>query len=214
MLMTFHEVEERTKIHSVLLSMMPRDGETKTREFQFRSYAIEEPADPASGRPPTTHLTFPAGNAAVIDQEHAFVEHGYGPTILSEHLRAFIATEWGSVTDRINLGKPVNLLNYVSGRPLLTSSYTGPGELKLGLDVNRLTGMSLYRPAQQDLTVSLADNLIRPEMPDQVAEFMQKATAKPMVRRFDFASMQGMLSTSLQSDGMVANDFFPRPPRL
>ena len=70
--------------------------------------------------------------------------------------------------------------------------------------------MSLYRPAQQDLTVSLADNLVRPEMPDQVAEFMQKATAKPMVRRFDFASMQGMLSTSLQSDVVVANDF-PHP---
>lgn len=105
MLMTFHGVEERTKIHSVLLSMAPRDNETKTREFQFRSYAIEEPGDAAVGGAPTTHLQFPAGNAAVIDQEHAFVDHGYGPTILSEHLRAFVATEWGSVTDRINLGK-------------------------------------------------------------------------------------------------------------
>lgn len=105
MLMTFHEVEERTKIHSVLLSMVPRESETKTREFQFRSYAIEEPGDAAGGRAPTTHLQFPAGSAAVIDQEHAFVDHGYGPTILSEHLRAFVATEWGSVTDRINLGK-------------------------------------------------------------------------------------------------------------
>jgi hypothetical protein len=105
MLMTFHEVVDRTKIHSVLLSMVPRENETKTREFQFRSYAIEEPGDPAGARVPTTHLQFPAGNATVIDQEHAFVDHGYGPTILSEHLRAFIATEWGSVTDRINLGK-------------------------------------------------------------------------------------------------------------
>jgi hypothetical protein len=70
--------------------------------------------------------------------------------------------------------------------------HTGPGELKLGLDVNRITGMSLYRPAQEDLTVSLADNLIRPEMPDQVSQFLQKAAAKPMVRRFEFASMQGM----------------------
>jgi hypothetical protein len=85
--------------------MVPRQNETKTREFQFRSYAIEEPGDAAGGRAPITHLQFPAGNAAVIDQEHAFVDHGYGPTILSEHLRAFIATEWGSVTDRINLGK-------------------------------------------------------------------------------------------------------------
>jgi hypothetical protein len=51
--------------------------------------------------------------------------------------------------------------------------------------------MSLYRPAQQDLTVSLADNLVRPEMPDQIAEFIQKMTAKPMVRRLDFANIQG-----------------------
>lgn len=105
MLMTFHDVEERTEMHSVLLGMVPQEGETKTPEIPLRSYAIEQPADPASGRSAVTHLQFPAGNVLVIDQEHAFVDHGYGPTILSEHLRAFIATEWGSVTDRINLGR-------------------------------------------------------------------------------------------------------------
>lgn len=67
----------------------------------------------------------------------------------------------------------------------------GPGELKIGLDVKTQTGMSLYRPAQQDLTVSLADNLIRQDMPDQVAGFLQTMTAKPMVRRLDFANIQG-----------------------
>lgn len=53
--------------------------------------------------------------------------------------------------------------------------------------------MSLYRPVQQDLTVSLADNLISPEMPDKVAEFLEKVTAKPIIRRFDFATPKGML---------------------
>ncbi|KAJ5180905.1 hypothetical protein N7492_004115 [Penicillium capsulatum] len=171
MLMTFHEVEERTKMHSVLLGMLPREGETKTPEIPLRSYAIEQPGEQSSGRSPVTHLQFPAGNVLVIDQEHVYVDHGYGPTILSENLRAFIATEWGSVTDRINLG---------------------PGELKIGLDVSRKTGMSLFRPAQQDLTVSLADNLIPPEMPEQVTDFLQKATAKPMIRRLDFGTMQDL----------------------
>lgn len=104
MLMTFHEVDERTQMHSVLLGMLPREGETKTPEIPLRSYAIELPGDSGSGRTASTQLQFPAGNVSVIDQEHAYVEHGYGPTILSESLRAFIATEWGSVTDRINLG--------------------------------------------------------------------------------------------------------------
>lgn len=74
--------------------------------------------------------------------------------------------------------------------------FAGPGELKIGLDVKSQTGMSLYRPAQQDLTVSLADNLIRPEMPDQVADFLQKITAKPMIRRLDFGNMQGKCQLS------------------
>jgi len=104
LLMTFHEVDERSQMHSVLLGMLPREGETKTPEISLRSYAIEQPGDSGSGRTPTTHLQFPAGNVLVIDQEHAYVDHGYGPTILSEHLRAFVASEWGSVTDRINLG--------------------------------------------------------------------------------------------------------------
>lgn len=63
----------------------------------------------------------------------------------------------------------------------------------MGLDVNKMTGLSLYRPAQQDLTVSLADNLIRPEMADNLTEFLKTAMVKPTVRRFDFASLQGRL---------------------
>ncbi|KAJ5273797.1 hypothetical protein N7478_008922 [Penicillium angulare] len=171
MLITFHEVEERTKMHAILLGMIPREGESKTREIPTQSYSIEQPADSESGRSAVTHLKFPAGNVFVIDQEHSYVDHGYGPTILSENLRAFIATEWGSVTDRINLG---------------------PGELKVGLDVNRKTSMSLFRPAQQDLTVSLADNLVQSEMPEQMTEFLEKVTAKPMVRRIDFATIKDL----------------------
>lgn len=105
MLMTFHEIEERTQMHSVLLGMAPRNGEIKSPEFALKSYCIEQPEDHFSGRPPVKHLEFPAGSVFVIDQEHDYVDHGYGPTILSESLRAFVSTEWGSVTDRINLGE-------------------------------------------------------------------------------------------------------------
>lgn len=63
--------------------------------------------------------------------------------------------------------------------------------MKLGLDINNRTGLSLYRPGQQDLTLSLADNLTSPDMPDSLAAFMQLATTKPTVRRFDFATVKG-----------------------
>ncbi|KAH8429108.1 uncharacterized protein LDX57_006778 [Aspergillus melleus] len=171
MLMTFQDDEERSAIHSILLGTLPGEAETKTPDIPIRAYSIEQPADRFTGKPAKTHLQFPAGSVSVIDQEHRMVDHGYGPTILSEHLRAFVATEWGSATDRINLA---------------------PGELKLGLDINNRTGLSLFRPGQQDLTLSLADNLTSPDMPDSLATFMQLATTKPTVRRFDFATVKDL----------------------
>jgi hypothetical protein len=105
MLMTFQEVRERTTLHSLLLAMLPKQREQKVIDVPIRAYTIEQPFDRSSGQPPKQHLQFPAGTVSVIDQEHDFVDHGYGPTILSEHLRAFVASDWGSVTDRLNLGR-------------------------------------------------------------------------------------------------------------
>lgn len=105
MLMTFQEVRERTTLHSLLLAMLPKQRELKVADVPLRAYTIEQPADRFTGQPAKQHLQFPAGTVCVLDQEHDLVEHGYGPTVLSEHLRAFIASDWGSVTDRLNLGK-------------------------------------------------------------------------------------------------------------
>ncbi|RAH53973.1 hypothetical protein BO85DRAFT_148626 [Aspergillus piperis CBS 112811] len=171
MVMTFYESEDRTNMHSLLLGIQPKGNEVKSPEIPIRAYTVQQPADRNTGQPAKDHLQFPAGTVSIIDREHTHVEHGYGPTVLSENLRAFIATEWGSVTDRINLG---------------------PGELKLGLDVNNRTGLSLYRPGQKDWTVSVAENLVLPEMPDKITDFLKIATAKPMIRRFDFASVQDL----------------------
>ncbi|OJJ51737.1 hypothetical protein ASPZODRAFT_22174 [Penicilliopsis zonata CBS 506.65] len=173
MLLTFDEVKDRTTMHSLLLGLVTRERELKIPDIPVQSFKIEQPASKANGSSPpaVSHIQFPAGHALVIDQDHVFVEHGYGPTVLSEHLRVIVSTEWGSVTDRINLG---------------------PGELKLRLDVHKQTGLSLYRPGQQDLTVSVADNLIRKEMPDTLTKFLQTAKTQPMVRRFEFANMQGL----------------------
>lgn len=81
-------------------------------------------------------------------------------------------------------------------------TFAGPGELQIALDVNNKTGMSLFRTAQQDLTVSLADNLVPAEMPEQVAGFLQKITAKPMIRRLDFASMERKSHLFHRIDGL------------
>jgi len=44
------------------------------------------------------------------------------------------------------------------------------------------------------LTVSAAENLIPPDMQDQLTDFLQLSMAKPMVRKFDFMTLKGTLS--------------------
>lgn len=131
MLMTFQEVRERTTLHSLLLAMLPNQRELKVADVPIRAYTIEQPSDKATGQPPQPHLQFPAGTVCVIDQEHDYVDHGYGPTVLSEHLRAFVASDWGSVTDRINLGKTWAIL-YMPMIFLLTSHRTRRTEIGSG----------------------------------------------------------------------------------
>ncbi|TQB69076.1 hypothetical protein MPDQ_002371 [Monascus purpureus] len=172
MVLGFHEVEERTTMQSLLLAMGPDDMEfRKVTELSIRSYTIEQPPDMEKGQPAVTHLQLPSGNVSVIDLEHVVPTHSYGPTILSEHLRVFVASEFGSVTDRINLG---------------------PGELKLGLDANKKTGLSLYRPGQEDLTVAVAENLVNKDTPAQLTAFVQKAKVTPMIRKFEFSSSEDL----------------------
>ena len=91
-------------MHSMLMGMLPRHNEVKVSDVPIRAYSIEQPADRFTGRAAMIRLQFRSGNVIVIDEETPSADHQYGPTILSEHLRAFVASDWGSVTDRINLG--------------------------------------------------------------------------------------------------------------
>ena len=109
MLLGFHDVEERAMMHSLLLGMAIDEGEVKTAsDLSIRSYSVEEPPSPGAEGPQPARpsvLHFPVGNVSVIDEENVVPTHSYGPTIMSEHLRIFVASEFGSVADRINLGK-------------------------------------------------------------------------------------------------------------
>lgn len=187
MLMTFHEEQERSIMHSMLLGMLVRPNEMKVSDVPFRAYSIVQPADRVTGGAPVVHLQFPTGNVHVLDRHPGPVEHQYGPTILSENLRACVVGDWGFVTDRINLG----MFIYLVARMMMLT-VAGPGELKLGLDVTNRTGLSLYRPGQTDMTLSVAENLAPAEATDSLSELLPTTMVKPMIRRFNFATLEGM----------------------
>ncbi|KAI1927221.1 hypothetical protein LOZ65_002347 [Ophidiomyces ophidiicola] len=169
MILTFVDAEHRTKMHSLLLGIVPNGAEFKTADIPLKSFSIDQPtASSSGGLMLKTPLQFSSSTITVIDQSPGPAEHGYGRTVLSENLRVFVSSQWGSVTDRVNLG---------------------PGELKIGLDVNIPTAMSLYRPAQNDLGVAVAENLVPKELPNELAGFLKTVGTNSSVRKYNFASV-------------------------
>lgn len=102
MLMTFHELEDRTRLHSLVLGVVANEEETEIPDIPMQSFSIEEP--PSRNGDAISHIQFSTPSATVINKDPRNVEHGYGPTVLSENLRVFVNSDWGSVTDRVNLG--------------------------------------------------------------------------------------------------------------
>ncbi|OJD16040.1 hypothetical protein AJ78_03753 [Emergomyces pasteurianus Ep9510] len=173
MLLTFHEQEQRARLHSLLLGIATLQDEVKTPDITLRSFSMEQLADGAPGTSkPITHLQFSSPFAAVINNSaSSYPQHGYSATVLSEHLRVFVTSNWGSATDRINIG---------------------PGELKIALDVSIPTLMSILRPPQLDLGISVAENLVPKETPGDMARLLKTAQTATIVRRYNFSSLQAL----------------------
>jgi hypothetical protein len=104
MLLTFHELEQRSKIHSLILGIISNEKEVKTSDIPMRSYSMEQLANKSSGSQAITHLQFSAPSISVINIDSRHQPHGYSTAVLSENLRVFVTSNWGSVTDRVNLG--------------------------------------------------------------------------------------------------------------
>ncbi|THC89564.1 hypothetical protein EYZ11_010988 [Aspergillus tanneri] len=125
----FYDLESRSQIHSLLLDLIPGAGETSTQAFHIRSYVImESQADGSGETKGGQHLDLRESLASVIEQKNDPVRSAYGKTILSESLRVVIASDWSSITDRINivahdlvseemLRKATDLLHKVQDKP-------------------------------------------------------------------------------------------------
>lgn len=62
--------------------------------------------------------------------------------------------------------------------------------MKIRLDPNFDTAFYMYRAQQEDMTVSIAENLVEKELPDRLTQFLESAKTKPMVRRYEFSSLE------------------------
>ncbi|EFQ99784.1 hypothetical protein MGYG_02797 [Nannizzia gypsea CBS 118893] len=175
MLLTFQDTELRASLHSLLIGITTKESESKSPDIALQSFTMIQGADPLGNSSNTlnsrkTFLKFDKGNAAVINARPDH-KHGVPNTVLSESLRVFISSSWGSVTDRINIG---------------------PGDLKISLDINVPTTLSVMRPPQDDLSVAVAENMVPKEIPAQMKELLTVSKKKPIIRKYNFATLQDL----------------------
>ncbi|KAM5449886.1 hypothetical protein MaudCBS49596_004648 [Microsporum audouinii] len=173
MLLTFQDSELRANLHSLLIGITPTDSESKSPDLSLQSFTMIQGPDPLGSSSPTlgsrkTYLKFDKGNASVINTTP---DYGAPCTVLSERLRVFISSSWGSVTDRINIG---------------------PGDLKISLDINIPTMISVIRPPQEDLGVAVAENMVPKEVATQMKDLLTVSKSQSVIRKYNFATLQDM----------------------
>ncbi|EFE32786.1 uncharacterized protein ARB_00244 [Trichophyton benhamiae CBS 112371] len=175
MLLTFQDAELRASLHSLLIGITPSESESKSPDLALQSFTMIQGVDPLgnSGNALNSRkifLKFDKGNASVINERPGH-KHSVPTTVLSEKLRVFISSSWGSVTDRINIG---------------------PGDLKISLDINVPTTLSVIRPPQDDLSVAVAENMVPKDVPAQMKELLTVSKTRPIIRKYNFATLQDM----------------------
>lgn len=105
LVLTFDRIEQRTLMHSLLLGMLANEKETTSANLPIRSYGIDQPGNAVIGTLDVSHVKFNAGSVSVINLDPDLVDPTYPPNVLSENLRVLVSTDWGTITDRINIGK-------------------------------------------------------------------------------------------------------------
>ncbi|KAL3490611.1 hypothetical protein BJX62DRAFT_237896 [Aspergillus germanicus] len=158
--------EARTLLHSLLLDCVPLRGETDPKTFLISSYAIDMQGH-GSETQATKHLDSGESQALIIEEDSEREGRGthYGKTILSEHLRVIIQNEWGSITDRLNIG---------------------PGQLTIALPIYDNKTIHLHRLPQEDLSMTVAHDLVSKEHLAKIGSLLQSIQTKPSIRIVKF----------------------------
>lgn len=107
----------------------------------------------------------------VANQRPPLYGHDSPPTVFSEHLRILTDCDFGTFTDRINVG---------------------PGELQIQLNVEDPNEIKLLRPAQQDMTWCFADNRLPEVDVNSLSSMLQMYSTSPTVRTYKFRSLSDL----------------------
>lgn len=86
----------------------------------------------------------------------------------------------------------MNLPMLLFCRRLLLPS--GPGQLQLKLGVASMNDIQLYRPPQEDMTITIAGDHVAKDIPENINNLLQLIGTSDSVRSLGFESLQGTSS--------------------
>lgn len=199
MVMTFHDIKDRGLFHSLIDGTSVQNDELRSQPLPIESFSITKiPTDKLSSSPSQTFMNaLPWQQIRVISTNDKISSRS--PTHTSENLRICIEGEMGSFVDRMNLGR--HLVCYYLASP--TNTWTGPGELKMSLSIDKLTEIKFLRLQQSDMTSSFASNKLIKEEVETLCSTLECLATSNTIRCFRFPSLIGRCVLSISRTDLL-----------
>ncbi|KAI9800502.1 MAG: hypothetical protein M1825_004050 [Sarcosagium campestre] len=171
MIMTFHQDSERTRLLDLLNGVILGSEETVFADISLKTLSISARSGAQrSGSTGDVLASFRWQRLRAINKDPHNPDHDFGQTVLSENLRLAAESAIGTLTDRINLG---------------------PGQLQIRLGAGSSPELKVLRIPQDDLTISVAEGQVSPDVPDALNELLRVASTSETVRKFGFHTLKG-----------------------
>jgi hypothetical protein len=184
---TFDDVNERTRLHTLLAGVALGDGEDIVAEASFKAFSVASQTN--NDRDSKCLKALDWQSFRVINETYGDIQST--KTVLSERLRLVLDFKVGTLTDRVNVG---------------------PGEYKFRLNVNTLNELRVLRQPQHDMTLSISESQVSKELPPELSELLANIAKFETARTYSFPSMKelhlfqtALTSFSVLFDGVAAS---------
>ncbi|KJZ79055.1 hypothetical protein HIM_01828 [Hirsutella minnesotensis 3608] len=168
MVFVFGDEQERVSFHSLITGTALNHDEKLYADLPIKSFMISQSVREPIGMAPFNRM--PWRVARIINDEYpAAGDHPH--TVLADKLKVVLEYQNGTATDRVNVA---------------------PGELRMRLEVTNAKILRVLRQPQKDMTLSVSEAQVPPEVPKSMADALQLLQANQTIRTFEFNNLKDL----------------------
>jgi hypothetical protein len=170
--LTFDNAQHRTVVQNIISGIDPSSDECSSGALAFENFGLSTMGNaPADSGPCVLPSALRWQSLTVVNQGSNIMS---APNMFSNRLRIVLACNFGTVTDRANLGT---------------------GDLRIGLDSKDQTLVKLFRPAEQcNLTIVFSEQEVKkdPSALQAIQQSLTTAATLPTARVYQFKSLPAL----------------------